>query len=172
VASQKPIWIAAGAVIFLLMAPGLLRAATVTTMEDALIAGAQLIAQFEGFRANPYWDVSRYSWGYGTPAPGPTGTITPDQGMQDLIAHSTDDYNALAPYISRDLSIGQWSALLSFAYNEGPGNPGAGALINDINADNDAILETHWKKYVYAGGKVDSGLVERRNAEWNVWIQS
>jgi lysozyme len=170
VASQKTIWIAAGAILLLLLAPGMLRAATVTTMQDALNAGAQLIAQFEGFRATPYWDVSRYSWGYGTPAPEGGGTITPEQGMQDLIAHATDDYNALAPYIGRDLSIAQWSALLSFAYNEGHGNPGAGALIIDINAGDDGVLETHWKKYVYAGGVVNQDLVDRRNAEWNIWV--
>jgi GH24 family phage-related lysozyme (muramidase) len=169
-ASQKPILIAVGAIILLLLAPSLLRAATVTTMQDALTAGAQLIAQFEGFRANPYWDVSRYSWGYGTPAPGPTGTITPEQGMQDLYAHATDDYNALAPRLTRDLSINQWSALLSFAYEEGHGNPGAGALVNDINAGYDDVLETHWKKYVYAGGVVDPEIVDRRNKEWDIWV--
>lgn len=169
-ASNKTIWIAAGAVVLLLIAPALLRAVTVTSMNEALSAAARLIAQFEGFRANPYWDVSRYSWGYGTPAPGQFGTITPAEGMAELQAHSTDDYNALAPRITRDLSINQWAALLSFAYEEGHGNPGAGALVNDINAGDDTVLETHWKKYIYADGVVNSDIVDRRNAEWDIWV--
>ena len=169
-ASQKTIWIAAGAVVLLLIAPALLRAVSATTMNEALSAGARLIAQFEGFRANPYWDVSRYSWGYGTPAPGPTGYISESDAMAALQAHSADDYNALAPQISRPLTINQWAALLSFAYEEGHGNPGAGALVNDINAGDDTVLETHWKKYIYAGGVVDSDIVDRRNKEWDIWV--
>lgn len=159
-----------GAAALLLLLPGIVNAATMTTMQDALAAGAQLIKQFEGFRSTPYWDVSRWSWGYGTRAPGSSGTITRDQATAELEAHSQDDYNVLAPQITRPLMVDQWAALLSFAYQEGTGNPGAGALVDDINADNDAVLETHWKKYIYAGGVVDPNIVARRNKEWGMWM--
>lgn len=169
-ASHKTIWIAIGAIAFLLIAPGLLQAATATNMTDVLTAAGQLIPQFEGFRANPYWDVSRYSWGYGTPAPGPAGTITREQALADLQAHIASDYRELSPQITRDLSINQWAALASFAYNLGTGNPGAGALVADINSGDDSKLESHWKKYIYSAGTVNSDLVDRRNAEWEIWV--
>lgn len=159
-----------GAAALLLLLPGIVNAATMTTMQDALDAGAALIKQFEGFRSTPYWDVNRWSWGYGTRAPGSSGTITRDEATAELEAHSQDDYNVLAPQITRPLMVDQWAALLSFAYQEGTGNPGAGALVDDINADNDAVLETHWKKYIYAGGVVDPNIVARRNKEWGLWM--
>lgn len=128
-----------------------------------------LIPQFEGFSATPYWDVSRYSWGYGTPAPGATGTITKEKAMTDMRAHVQNDFNHLYPKITRALNPNQWAALMSFAYQEGTGNPGAGALVPDINSGDDAALEIHFKKYIYADGMVSDDIVDRRNKEWDVW---
>lgn len=167
--NDKKILLVVGAVVLLLLAPGIIQSATMTNANDILTASAQLIPQFEGFRATPYWDVSRYSWGYGTRAPGPDGTITREQAAEDLKMHVENDLNTLYPRITRPLLINQWAALMSFAYEEGTGNPGAGALVNDINADNDAVLETHWKKYIYADGVVDPNIVARRNREWEIW---
>ena len=44
---------------------------------------AYFIPLVEGFRSTPYWDVKRYSWGYGTAAPGPTGTITREKAFAE-----------------------------------------------------------------------------------------
>jgi len=137
------------------------------------MTAAQLIASFEGFRAHPYWDVSRYSWGYGTPAPGPTGTITRDQALAELQAHSAADLNYLQPMISRPLNANQWAALLSFAYNEGPGN--ADNLVNNINAGDDQALAAQWRLYNKvrdtAGNLVYSKtLADRREKELATWF--
>lgn len=128
---------------------------------------ASVIAYFESFSPTPYWDVSRWSWGYGTQAPGPTGTITRAQAMLDLQAHAQQDYNYLAPKITRILRPNQWAAYLSFSYNEGAG--AAAKLVDDINSGDDAALEIHWKKYIYAGGVVNDDLVYRRGKEWGLW---
>jgi GH24 family phage-related lysozyme (muramidase) len=130
-----------------------------------------LIPSFEGFRSTPYWDVTRYSWGYGTPAPGSTGTITEAQALAEMRTVVADNYNELFPLITRPLNPNQWGAYMSFAYNEGVGtsSKGAKALVNDINAGDDTVLEAHWKEYIYAGGVVNSDLVDRRNKEWAIW---
>jgi GH24 family phage-related lysozyme (muramidase) len=163
----------------ILLAAGLLILAmlTSTTVNASEIYDVTdwLIPQFEGFRPNPYWDVSRYSWGYGTPAPGPTGTITPDQALTDMREVVQVNYNTLHPLITRQLSNNQWGALMSFAYEEGTGNAqtGAIALVPDINASsdgNDSKLEAHFKEYIYAGGVIDNDIVARRNAEWQLWL--
>jgi len=127
---------------------------------------------WEGFSATPYWDVSRWSWGYGTRVPGstdnknirPSGTITQTQAMMDALGEVNKDYTYLKTLITVPLAARQWAALLSFAYNLGPGN--ADNLVPNINAQDYDALETQWKKYVYAGGVINQDLVDRRNAEW------
>lgn len=126
-----------------------------------------LIPQLEGFLAHPKWDNKQYTWGYGTRAPGPAGTITQAQALKDMRAYIDADYNYLKQLITRPLTAEQWAAYLSFSYNEGRGN--ADNLVANINSGDDDALETQWKKYIYAGGVVDDGLIDRRNTEWQVW---
>lgn len=125
------------------------------------------LPEWEGFSAVPYWDVSRWSWGYGTQAPGPSGTITKEQALHDAMAVNDNNYKYLSKLITRPLSAGQWAALLSFAYNLGPGN--ADNLISNINSGNDAALKSQWLQYVYAGGVPNDTLKKRRAAEWELW---
>jgi len=137
------------------------------------MTAAQLIASFEGFRAHPYWDVNRYSWGYGTPAPGATGTITKEQALAELQQHSAADLQYLQPLITRPLNANQWAALLSFAYNEGSGN--ADNLVNNINAGDDQALADQWRLYNKArdaaGNLVYSQtLADRREKELQTWF--
>lgn len=129
---------------------------------------AQFIPSVEGFRSTPYWDVKRYSWGYGTPAPGATGTISREQAFHDMVAHLMADYATLSNRITRSLSVNQWAALLSFSYNLGIGN--ALNLIDLINSGDINALGDKWNRYVYAGGVVNSDLVERREKEWGLYI--
>lgn len=128
---------------------------------------AELIESLELFSAEPYWDVSRWSWGYGTRAPGSTGTITREQAAQELREHMQPDYTYLSGLITRPLQPHQWAALLSFSYNEGSGN--ADNLVDNINSGNDVALEQQWKKYIYAGGIINQGLIKRRDKEWDYW---
>lgn len=133
-----------------------------------LDTAANVIIQFEGFRGNPYWDVSRYSWGYGTRAPGSTGTITREQARAELEAYVTQDYEYLQQLITRALTVNQWAALLSFSYNLGKYN--ADNLVANINANDDVALHNQWMQYVNSGGQYDPDLADRRAREWEIWI--
>jgi len=128
---------------------------------------ASFIPSVEGFEPHPYWDIDRYSWGYGTKAPGSTGTITREKAFRDMTAYLTADYDRLLQRITRSLSVNQWAAFLSFAYNLGIGN--AYNLVALINAGDNTALGVKWNQYVYAGGVVNSNLVERRKKEWALW---
>lgn len=133
------------------------------------------IPSVEGFRSYPYWDKKQWSWGYGTKVPGsttnpnsnPGGTISRDQAYSDTVAHIQNDYNYLKPLITRSLTPNQWAALLSFSYNEGPGN--ADNLVSNINSGDDTALENQWNLYIYAGGEVDQDLIDRRQKEFALW---
>lgn len=128
---------------------------------------ASFIPSVEGFRSTPYWDVSRYSWGYGTAAPGSTGTITREQAFKDMTAYLLNDYETLSSRVTRPLSVSQWATLLSFSYNEGIGR--AYNLLPNINSGDDTALAAQMRKYIYAGGVVNDNLVERREKEINLW---
>lgn len=126
------------------------------------------LAKQEGFSATPYWDVSRWSWGYGTAAPGPTGTITRDAAMDAAITHAFRDYDTLFNLVTRPLTINQWAALLSFAYNLGIGN--AKNIVPYVNAYDDDTLFYHWSLYINANGKPLPVLRTRRQDEISLWI--
>lgn len=134
------------------------------------------LANEEGFISYPKWDYKQWSWGYGTRVPGsiddpgsnPGGTINKVQAMQELLKFVQADYTFLKPRVITTLTTNQWSALLSFAYNEGTGS--AQKLLPQINARDFVNLEGHWKQYVYAGGVVDDDLVARRNREWQLFL--
>lgn len=153
-------------------------AVVIMIRKNWLSLAAVVTASFESFSSVPYWDVSRWSWGFGTRVPGsvddrtvrPSGTISRAQALADMKRHITNDYNALAPRVTRPLKVNQWAAYLSFSYNEGTGN--ADNLLTNINSGDDQALEIQWKKYVYADGVVNSDLVDRRAREWLLWSEN
>lgn len=132
---------------------------------------------WEGFSSHPYWDFKQWSWGYGTKVPGsvadkninPGGTITREKAFSDAMNHIQIDYFYLKSLVKVPLSSNQWAALLSFAYNLGPGN--ADNLVPNINAKNYSALETQWKSYVNAGGVPLQSLINRRAAEWDLFVK-
>lgn len=138
-----------------------------TALSQITVITDWLIPQFEGFSPSSYWDVSRWSIGYGTQAAGPGITITKQQALEDMREVVQANYAYLRPMITRELSPNQWAALMSFAYNLGPGN--ADNLVDNINSGDDAALGTQWMRYVMAGGVENSALVKRRAKEWEVW---
>lgn len=152
----------------LLSISGVLLALTVRNLRSRIITIlSSFIPTVEGFRSHPYWDEKRYSWGYGTAAPGPSGTITREQAFADMLSHLLADYEKLLPRVTANLNAYQWAALLSFAYNVGVGN--AYNLVPEINAGDIAGLERNWKQYVYSGGEYNPDLVDRRIKEWALW---
>lgn len=140
-----------------------------TSFKDRILNKlASFIPSVEGFRSTPYWDATRYSWGYGTAAPGPTGNITREQAFSDMVTYLLHDYAALSGRVTRSLTINQWVALLSFSYNVGIGK--AYNLLPNINSGDDIALGIQWNKYVYSEGVENQDLVERRRKEFQLWV--
>lgn len=129
---------------------------------------ASFVPSVEGFRSHPYWDVSRYSWGYGTKAPGSSGTITRDQAFADMVSYLLSDYEILRKKITRSLTVKQWAAYLTFSYNLGTDD--ALDMVPYINAHNDSALQDQWMKYIHSGGQVNQDLIDRRRKELVLWF--
>lgn len=87
-----------------------------------------MIKDMEGFRAEPYWDVSQWSIGYGSscgtdPDVKPDITVTEEEAEQMLLERLESNYgktvNNYCKKIGRQPSQQQFDALLDFTYNLG-----------------------------------------------------
>ena len=128
-----------------------------------------MVAAFEGFRADPYWDVRQWSVGYGSyagsrdPQRAPRMQVTREQArtmlvrdLQRFVGH-VEAVNRSGAY---SWTQGQKDALASFAYNIGNINQLTGNATRSNREIANKMLE-----YVRAGGRVVSGLQNRRRVE-------
>jgi GH24 family phage-related lysozyme (muramidase) len=139
--------------------------------------GANLIANFEGFRSCPYKDaVGVWTIGYGsTKGVGPNANcISKAQALERMKREVDATYGKAVndlPVID-DLTQNQFDALASFVYNLGPGainsKTGIGQALRrkQWNRAADEMLE--WDK---AGGRVLAGLKRRRREERELFLE-
>lgn len=140
-------------------------------------AGLDLIAGFEGWRADLYEDVAdNATIGYGhlvhagpitaADRSGPFGKgITKQQGLDLLRKDVEAKAQAVRQYVTVPLNQGQFDALVSFAYNVGAGNLHGSTLLKKLNAGDYAGAANEFGNWTKAGGKVMAGLQRRRAAE-------
>ena len=149
-----------------------------------LYKAANIIAEFEGYRGQPYkCPAGVWTIGYGTTYY-PDGTlVTPrdasisKQRAMELLENHID--NAIVPIISSEIptwgvmNTNQKAAIISFAYNLGShfyGNPGFNTITNALSK------KENWKNvpnalmlYVNPGSTFEAGLRRRRKAEGELW---
>ena len=65
---------------------------------------------------------------------------------------------------------GQYDALVSFAFNLGIGNLKKSTLLRLVNQGKYKNASNEFSRWVYAGGKVLTGLVKRRNEEKELFL--
>jgi GH24 family phage-related lysozyme (muramidase) len=145
---------------------------------------ADIIAEFEGYRGQPYkCPAGVWTIGYGTTYY-PDGTlVTPrdasisKQRAMELLNYHID--NAIVPLLSRDIptwgvmNANQKAAIVSFAYNLGSHFYG-GANFNTITKalskkENWGQVPAALMLYVNPGTTFEAGLRRRRQAEGKLW---
>lgn len=134
-----------------------------------------LLKEFEGFSSKPYWDVSRWSWGYGTQVPNsidnptikPNVSISKSNAMNDAMNFSMQQQQVLRNYLHKPLKDNQWAAVLSFAYNLGTGN--GTKLINVINSSDLNTIKNYWLQFVNVKGVPNDDLLARRKKEFSIY---
>jgi lysozyme len=88
--------------------------------------------------------------------------------MQDVgYAQHTVDHLVTVP-----LSVGQYSALVSWVYNLGSGKLQTSTLLRKLNAGDYAGAAAQFGVWVYGGGVKFPGLVTRREAERKLFLGS
>jgi lysozyme len=142
--------------------------------------GAQLIADFEGFRSRPYLDAAGvWTIGFGsTKGVGPnTKPVTRTQALERMMREIDATYGKAVDDLNREhrlmLNQNEFDALTSFVYNVGPGalstRTSIGRLLRqkDMTAAANALLQ--WDK---AGGRRLEGLTRRRRMERALFLES
>lgn len=137
-----------------------------------------VISQFEGFFAVPYWDRTGYSVGYGSqfnwdqnrPVQ-KTDIVDKATAKRWLLAEAQQDFDYIKRSVRVPLNDNQLLALSSFAYNVGKGAFDSSTLLELLNSGADInTVASQFDRWIYSGGVVNKGLQARRNAEKTLFL--
>lgn len=143
-------------------------------------ATLDLIKEYEGCKLTAY-QCSAGVWtiGYGTTAMAGLGiepakglTITQDRA-EDLLRQGVDKFAATVDaMITASVNSNEFGACVSLAYNIGPNAFAKSTVLRKLNAGNKQEAAEAFKLWNKAGGEVVKGLINRRNAEIELFLRS
>lgn len=136
-------------------------------------AGIQLLQEFEGFRATPYPDGSKWAIGYGhNIRTGETfSSISKSEALSLLISDARTAEGAIGRCVRVPLSQPQLDALISLVYNWGEGNFCSSTLLKRLNAGDYQGAATRLREHpVTQDGIVLPALVRRRGREADLFL--
>jgi lysozyme len=144
--------------------------------QDALVleSAATLVKEFEGCRLVAYrcpagvWTIG---WGHTGPEVRKGLTITQEQADELLEQDLGSVLSGVDRLVTVDLSVGQTAALVSFAYNVGLGALKHSTLLRLLNAGAKEAAAAELAKWTRAAGRVLPGLVRRRAAEMEMFLE-
>lgn len=133
--------------------------------------GLDFIRRHEGGPAlRAYWDVNRWSIGYGTRATGPNQTMTAEQAETEFESFVNKKVQPMLDKITAQIGQEAVDALGDFIYQAGGGAFSADVLPGLNQGNWDAVESGMWRHiYDYpAGGPgvLDARLANRRFDEW------
>jgi lysozyme len=129
---------------------------------------ARFVGKWEGWMSRAYWDSLGSVWTIGY---GHTGGVNPGEAWSKAkgLAVLTRDLRAAARAVSHSihvpLSVRQRIALISLAFNCGPGAVEGSELQAKLNARNYLGAANEFLEWSHAGGVVVQGLLNRRREE-------
>ena len=136
-------------------------------------AGIDLIKKFEGLKLKAYLcPANVWTVGYGSTGEHVSpSTVLPNEAaahillLRDLVRFE----RAVQQSVIVPLTDNQFAALVSFTINLGEGALRRSSLLRLLNSGDYNAVPTELMKWVRAGGKVLQGLVNRRQAEADLW---
>lgn len=141
-----------------------------------------LVEHYEGLKLSAYPDPATkaepYTIGYGTTVY-PNGNrvklgdkITATQAVLYFINDINQRIDRISKHLTVQLNSNQLGALASFDYNEGDGNLFNSTLLKKVNNNpHDSSIYQEFIKWDMAAGHVMDGLLQRRNAEYQLYIK-
>ena len=139
--------------------------------------GIEQIKSFEGFRSMPYQDVAgKLTVGYGHLMVHGDGTV---QGSPITMGQATEllrkDLHTAEEAVNScgvELTQNEFDALVSFTYNLGVGAFQRSTLLKLLKAGNKEAAAKEFPKWSMAGGKEVPGILKRRFAEQECFLNS
>jgi len=130
--------------------------------------GIELIKKFEGCRLKAYKCAAGvWTIGYGhTKGVKVNDTITQEEAEKLLLSDITKYEADVNSYKNYQFNTNEFDALVSFAFNVGS----IKGLTNSGKRTKYQIAQ-HIQAYVYAGGKKLQGLINRRKAEYELFVK-
>lgn len=162
------------------LADGVLDGWVAVVSEAAIAIATGFIADREGFRAEPYQDSGRGVWtiGYGftySADGSPVGPHTPPVTREDAYARLQGMVARVVASVQQMVAVrvtdNQLAALASFAFNEGTHALRGSTLLELLNQGRPEQAAEQFAAWVYAGGKVSHGLVNRRHMEAALFLR-
>lgn len=134
--------------------------------------GLALIKRFEGCRLTSYQcPAGVWTVGYGsTTSVIPHATITQAEADARLAKDVELVDRNLGALVKTNVTQGQWDALASFAFNLGVGALKGSGLLKLANTGLTSAAAEEFLKWTHCNGKVEKGLVTRREAERKLWL--
>ena len=141
--------------------------------------GYALIKRFEGCRLKAYrCPANVLTIGYGNTfyedgTKVKDGDVITQQRAEELAKFIIDQFAvSIAPFIQKTLTENQFSACVSLAYNIGTGNFKKSSVFKKLNINpNDSTIADSFRLWNKGGGKVLKGLVNRREAEIQLYFK-
>ncbi len=135
--------------------------------------GIELIKSFEGCELKAYLDaVNIPTIGFGHIANVRIGdTITQEKAEQYLRDDLQNAEDCIADYVSVPLNENQHAALASFIFNCGRTAFKDSTLLRKLNTGDYAGAAAEFGKWVKAGNQTLNGLVRRRKAEHDLFME-
>ncbi len=142
--------------------------------------GLELIKSFEGFSSKAYPDPATggkpYTIGHGTTVypngkPVKMGDIcTAEQAFSYLINDVDSFEKSVSLMLEKEVTQGQFDALVSFAYNLGSRNLKSSTLLKKLNAGDVAGAADEFLRWNRAAWRIMVGLTRRRQAERKLFL--
>ena len=129
--------------------------------------GISLIKKFEGCRLESYKCAAGvWTIGYGSTHGVTKGMVITHERAEALLLEDIDVYeNEVNKAVTVDIDQCMFDALVSWTFNLGGANLNASTMLKVLNAKDFKNVPEQIKRWNKAGGKLNEGLVRRREAE-------
>lgn len=136
-------------------------------------AGLDLVKQFEGFEPVAYLCPAQvWTIGYGHTGNVRSGDVVSEQEAETLLEFDTQAAaNTVSNAVKVDLTENQFSALVSLVFNIGAGAFRDSTLLRVLNEGRYPEVPAQFRRWCKAKGKILPGLLNRRNAEVELWLK-
>ena len=134
--------------------------------------GIDLIKNHEGFRSKAYrCSANVLTIGFGHTLNVKSTDVIDKAQAEAFLRQDVEFAEKEVNKHNLNINQNQFDALVSFVFNLGVGNFARSTLLRKIKSNpNDPTIRKEFERWIYAGGKILTGLVRRRKEEADLYF--